>query len=173
MKQIVTLKPAEVFPRIGAAVIDIVIVSVLSYIVCIPFMKLLNFEKSEAVLKEQMLQMQRDPMMVDPEILQSLLPMAFGICVLALVLLMLMHAYYVYFESTSGQTPGKKILGLRVVNLEGGPITQKQAIYREMVRWYFDGLFLFPAFIAMASTPMRQRVGDILAKTMVVEVPRP
>lgn len=168
MKQL--LQPAEISPRIGAALIDIVIVSILSYVVCLPFFKILHIQQAEDMLKNQMVQLQKDPSAVDPELLATLLPILFGVSLLALVLLFLMHAYYVYFESTSGQTPGKKALGLRVVDLNGGPITRKQAVYREMIRWYVDGLFIFPAFIAMSSTPRRQRVGDILAKTMVVKV---
>jgi uncharacterized RDD family membrane protein YckC len=163
-------KPAAVGARIGAALIDIIIVSILSYMICLPFFKILHLQQAEELLKSQMAQLQKDPSALDPELLSTLLPILFGVSVLALVLLFLMHAYYIYFESTSGQTPGKKVLGLRVVNLEGGPITRKQAVYREMIRWYLDGLFLFPAFIAIYSTPKRQRVGDLLAKTMVVEV---
>ncbi len=164
------LKPAAVGPRIAAALIDIIVVSILSYVVCLPFFKLLHLQQAEELLKTQMVQLQKDPSALDPDLLSTLLPVFFGVCVLALVLLLLMHAYYIYFESTSGQTPGKKVLGLRVVNLEGGRITRRQAAYREMLRWYLDGLFLFPAFIAMYSNPRRQRVGDILAKTMVIEV---
>jgi len=106
--------------------------------------------------------------------LKQLFVFAFIVMIVLLVILLATHAYYVYFESSaSGQTPGKKALGLRVVDLNGQPITRTQALYREMIRWYVDGLFIFPAVIAIFSTPRRQRVGDILAKTMVIEVPRP
>jgi uncharacterized RDD family membrane protein YckC len=164
------MKPASVGPRIGAALIDIALISLVSYVICIPVFRFMHFDEKEKILERQLFQMQQDPLSVDPSIVQSLMGFTLVACGLALLLLIAMHAYYVYFETTSGQTPGKKILGLRVVDLEGRPITQKQAVYREILRWYFDGLFIFPAFIAMYATSRRQRVGDIVAKTMVIDV---
>jgi len=97
---------------------------------------------------------------------------AIGMIVLGLAVLIVMmggmHYYFIYFEEKKGATPGKKIMGLRVVSTKGGPITRRQAVIREIVRWYIDGLFGIPALIAIYSTDLKQRVGDLMAETMVV-----
>lgn len=92
--------------------------------------------------------------------------------VIAALLLVLgfMHYFYINAEYKTGQTPGKKFMGLKVVSLRngGGKITLRQAITRDLSRWYIDMLFFLPALIAMGLTQRRQRVGDLVADTMVV-----
>lgn len=167
------MTPAGYGARIAAALLDLVIVSVGTTVLAWPFLKMMNFEQRLQDLNAIVAQaaLHPDDLQIDPAMIQSMFSFMIGLLLLTLVLLLAMHTYYIWFESSpSGQTPGKKALGLRVVDLEGKPITRTQAVYREVLRWYVDGLFLFPAFIAMALTPRRQRVGDIAAKTMVVEV---
>lgn len=84
-----------------------------------------------------------------------------------------------------GQTVGKKILGIRVITTEGGQPTLSQYLLRWMFNlvdtpfWLFYGLssgswpwyfamFLFTGFISFFITPKSQRVGDVLAGTMVI-----
>ena len=153
------MKPASIGARISAAIMDLLFVSFLSYMVTIP---IFHFVDLEIVLREAGERAQ-----------EGEIPVGFLVGILGLVLLMgfLTHGYYMYFESTSGQTPGKKILGLRVVNMDGGPITRQQALSRELIRWYIDALFLPAALISMATSVRRQRIGDRWAKTQVVQVP--
>ncbi len=79
-----------------------------------------------------------------------------------------------------GQTPGKKMLGLRVVTADGQPINGMQAMLRNVLR-VVDGLptfalpfgdFSIPTFqlglLAMAMNQRYQRLGDLAAGTMVV-----
>ncbi len=106
----------------------------------------------------------------DPETVSRIMGFLLVCLVLMLVLMLIVHGYYIYFECTSGQTPGKKILGLRVVDLHGGKITKAQALTREMFRWYLDALLVPLTLISIYSTVRRQRVGDIVAKTLVVEI---
>lgn len=87
--------------------------------------------------------------------------------------------YPVFFEAGKwGATPGKKILGLRVVQTSGSPITFSQSVLRNFLR-YADGMpFLgmgvmgIPTFgFAIASslaTKRFQRLGDLAAGTVVV-----
>ncbi|BCX49259.1 RDD domain-containing protein [Haloferula helveola] len=87
--------------------------------------------------------------------------------------------YPVFFEAGKwGATPGKKILGLRVVQTSGGPITMGQSILRNFLR-YADGMpFLgmgimgVPTFgFALATcvaTRRFQRLGDLAAGTVVI-----
>jgi uncharacterized RDD family membrane protein YckC len=166
------MKPAGWLERIAAAVLDLIIVSVGTSVIAWPFLRILDFEAQAKSLTTEALRMQENPDSFDPELLKSMLIFLFWLFALMLVLLFVMHVYYIYFESSeSGQTPGKKALGIRVVDLEGRRITRTQAVYREALRWYVDGLFVLPAFFAMAMTPRRQRVGDIAAGTMVIELP--
>jgi uncharacterized RDD family membrane protein YckC len=70
----------------------------------------------------------------------------------------------------NGQTPGKRLMGIRVVSVEGQPITPFQAILRNILRdvdaqpvvCYQIGL------AAMMLNDRFQRLGDLAAGTMVV-----
>lgn len=80
----------------------------------------------------------------------------------------------------NGQTPGKKLLGLRVVQLDGRPINALQAILRNILR-SADSLPTFPLLGEIVSvpcylvgltscllTPRYQRLGDVACGTIVV-----
>jgi uncharacterized RDD family membrane protein YckC len=87
-----------------------------------------------------------------------------------LLFLALALAYYVAFEATSGQTLGKRALGVRVVRRGGGPAGLGPVIARTLLR-VVDGLpFLYlVGFVCMLATGGRaQRLGDIAAGTQVV-----
>ena len=79
--------------------------------------------------------------------------------------------YPVVFEAgTRGATPGKRMLGLRVVQSTGAPITLGQAIVRNFLR-FIDGMPLFTYGFGMASclaTKHFQRLGDLAAGTVVI-----
>jgi uncharacterized RDD family membrane protein YckC len=79
-------------------------------------------------------------------------------------------AYFAVFESIwSGQTPGKRLIGLRVIDVSGRPVSAYAAILRNVLR-LVDQLPGFYA-IAIASvlvTKRQQRLGDLAAGTVVV-----
>lgn len=78
--------------------------------------------------------------------------------------------YHVAFEGTTGQTPGKRALGIRVVRADGEACTVRAAIVRTLARFLdFLPVGYLAAFAAMALTARRQRLGDLLAGTVVVE----
>lgn len=84
-----------------------------------------------------------------------------------LVGLALGFVYFVIFEWLYGATPGKRILGLRVVQEDGSPCSLEAALTRGLIR-YVDGLFFgIPAYTSMLP-PLYQRIGDKPAKTIVV-----
>lgn len=96
--------------------------------------------------------------------------LAFGPFTMLLWLLWL--GYFTYFESTTGQTFGKRLLGLRVVSVRTGrPPDLGHALLRSVLRVvdWLPALYVV-GFIAAAVTPERQRVGDVLAETVVVRV---
>ncbi len=83
---------------------------------------------------------------------------------LALVLL-----YYFITEATLGGTLGKRLLGLRVVRLDGGPAGTGAVAVRTLMRLIDSLPFLYLiGFISMLATgARRQRLGDLVAKTTV------
>ncbi len=85
--------------------------------------------------------------------------------------LVILVAYQVGFGILAdGQTPGKKALGIRVVDQEGIPASRVQ----HLLRGLFFPLEVFVTVpvplgvIVMAATPRRQRLGDLVAGTVVV-----
>ena len=79
-------------------------------------------------------------------------------------------AYYILFELLwGGQSPGKRLVGLRVVRIDGTPAAPGQIIIRNIMRL----VDLFPAFYATGLVTMflnsqSRRLGDLAAGTLVV-----
>ena len=73
----------------------------------------------------------------------------------------------------SGRTPGKYVMGLRVIKDGGYPISFFDAVLRNLLR-AADALPLFygAGLIAMLATRRMQRLGDVLAGTIVVREQR-
>lgn len=79
-------------------------------------------------------------------------------------------ALYYYFacESLTGQTLGKKAMGLRVANVDGSPPEMRQIAVRSVLRLIDGaGLYLVGLITMLASGERRQRLGDMAAKTIV------
>jgi uncharacterized RDD family membrane protein YckC len=79
-------------------------------------------------------------------------------------------AFVISFEALwAGQTPGKRVAGIRVITLTGQPITAFDALVRNLLR-IVDWLPLLYAvgLISMFFTSRHQRLGDIVAGTVVV-----
>ncbi len=81
--------------------------------------------------------------------------------------------YDLLFEALmDGQTPGKKIMKIKVVNLEGNSLSLG-AIF---LRWLFRIIDFMPlgywliGIISIAVTKKSQRIGDVLAQTTVIKV---
>jgi uncharacterized RDD family membrane protein YckC len=91
----------------------------------------------------------------------------------ALVVLVLFFVYYGYFAAFEaawrGQTPGKRLIGLRVISTSGRPIHVDEALIRNLLR-IVDQL---PAIygvgiLSVLVTTRNQRLGDLAAGTVVV-----
>ena len=76
--------------------------------------------------------------------------------------------YYTYLEGTRGQTAGKMVTKIKVVREDGGEIDISSAFIRNILR-IVDGLFgyLVGAILIWRSS-REQRLGDMIAKTVVV-----
>lgn len=179
------IKIARLGPRLGAALIDFILVNVICTVAALPLFYFFDFENRTRQMREVFSpeglakfsacnagQMEACENLLTPDLQSQIAGVLILSCSLLLVMLILVHAYYVYFESTSGQTPGKKLFGLKVVTLTGHRITKSQAFSREMLRWFVDAVLLIPFFISVLSSVRRQRVGDRFAKTLVVEIPK-
>jgi len=88
-----------------------------------------------------------------------------------LLMFFLVFFYYVIFEAGKrGASPGKRAMGLRVVDTSGAPISWGQAFIRNMLR-FADGMPIFTYGFGLLTTLLTkrfQRLGDLLANTVVV-----
>lgn len=78
-------------------------------------------------------------------------------------------AYFTFFEALFGATPGKGLLRLQVVNLDGGRPTVRALLTRNVFRLVdaLPLLYIVGGLVAQ-STVHEQRVGDIIAGTTVI-----
>lgn len=82
----------------------------------------------------------------------------------------LFFVYLIVAEAIWGQTLGKKLFGIKVMMQDGRKCTVLAAILRNVFRLIdviFGGYLL--AIIVMTLTPRRQRVGDLIARTVVIK----
>ncbi len=96
------------------------------------------------------------------------------IAIMILLLFLLFSGFFIFFEWLwNGQTPGKRLLKLRVIREDGRPITLWEAIARNLLR-IFDAIpgFVVPIYsiglITIFLNKRDQRVGDIFAGTVVI-----
>ena len=81
-------------------------------------------------------------------------------------------AYFIVLEATQGATLGKMALGLRVTRTDGSPISLGESIIRNLLR-IIDGLLVYlVGAIFVWTSPLKQRLGDRVAHTVVVRRPR-
>jgi uncharacterized RDD family membrane protein YckC len=78
--------------------------------------------------------------------------------------------YFIYFEAEYGQTVGKMLMNIVVVTEDGESITYRDAAIRTLLR-IVDALpfFYIIGLIAIYLTDRNQRLGDLLADTVVVK----
>lgn len=98
-----------------------------------------------------------------------------AVFVLQLVLgFLIIFGYPVVAETYfRGRTIGKYVIGLRVVTLEGGPVSFREAFIRSLFQLIdFISSFGTGALIAGMATSRSQRLGDLAAGTYVIIDPR-
>jgi len=78
---------------------------------------------------------------------------------------------FVLLPARAGASPGMGLLGLRVVGEDGGRVSLGRHLGRTAM-WVADGFpYIIPGGVAVVTAltnPRRQRVGDLVAHTMVV-----
>lgn len=87
------------------------------------------------------------------------------------VLIVVTIIYTLFLEGYwKGQTIGKKVINIRVVDEKSGkPETFSQSFVRNILRIIDNQLVGLVAFILIIATKRRQRIGDMLAHTVVVK----
>ncbi len=99
-----------------------------------------------------------------------------AVCVVLIFLVI--FSYPTVFEMLwAGQTPGKRMLGIRAVTTDGSAVTLLGSVLRNLLRLadlgllpiagglYFVGL---PAFVCMLMSDKHRRIGDLAAGTVVI-----
>ena len=80
-------------------------------------------------------------------------------------------AYCILFEALRGATPGKLLARCRVVSEDGERCTFGAIVVRNVLRCveFFPGFTFAPMLILVLLTHKRQRLGDMVARSVVVE----
>jgi uncharacterized RDD family membrane protein YckC len=100
----------------------------------------------------------------------DVVPLSLRIVVFVLGVFLLLWGYYLLFEMAwSGQTPGKRMVGIRVLRENGYPIRPVDAVIRNLIR-IVDGppAGFVVGLIVMLLNERARRLGDYAAGTIVV-----
>jgi uncharacterized RDD family membrane protein YckC len=77
--------------------------------------------------------------------------------------------YFTYFEGKSGDTIGKRAMGIKVV-AEKGKMDYSKAFIRSILRIVdFLPIVYILGFIVAIASKKKQRIGDLAARTLVVK----
>lgn len=91
----------------------------------------------------------------------------FGPYVATAFILGVIVAYHVFFTVFAGQTPGKALMGLRVVTVQGTRLGYLRALLR-LVSYVASGLALYLGFLWVIWDDRRQAWHDKIAGTYVI-----
>ncbi|MCL2382296.1 MAG: RDD family protein [Treponema sp.] len=95
---------------------------------------------------------------------------ALGIWVSLILIFILNWFYHTAFEVFGrGQSPGKRLMGIRVVRSDGSPVNPGASFLRNLLRFADAFMFLYLiALVCMLVSPAFRRFGDWVADTLVV-----
>jgi len=95
---------------------------------------------------------------------------SWALAILGIISFIFLWGYYLFFEILwNGQSPGKRMVGIRVIRVDGTPITASESMIRNLVRI----IDLLPTAYGVGVVTMfinsnSRRVGDLAAGTIVV-----
>ncbi|MEO5818979.1 MAG: RDD family protein [Vicinamibacteraceae bacterium] len=95
---------------------------------------------------------------------------AWFLAVIVITIFLLFYGYFAAFEAFwHGQTPGKRLVGLRVLSVTGRPARIDEAILRNLLRVIdqLPGVYAI-GILTMLISARNQRLGDLAAGTVVV-----
>ena len=98
---------------------------------------------------------------------------SFGFILPVIYLLSFMLYYILMEQYFGGQTIGKKVVNIRVVRVDGEPLTLVDSAMRAFLL-LFEGFFTIGtlAILISGTSSMRQRLGDVAADTVVINIPQ-
>jgi uncharacterized RDD family membrane protein YckC len=166
----VTVEVADYGERLAAFLIDFVIWTLLTLAIYIPVLSLIGRKGGSLI----------------------------AISIALFLGFLIRNLYFIYFElAWQGATPGKRIMGLRVIERNGGPLLASAVIARNLTREVemflplgillaggrgangmidWSTLFIAIWLLFFAALPItnrdRMRGGDLIAGTMVISMPR-
>ena len=91
--------------------------------------------------------------------------------VLAVAYVAWVVGYFVTFWSTTGQTPGSRVMRIRVIDVHGGPRLKPRRAALRVVGLVLATIPLFAGFLMMLWDGRRRCLQDRLARTVVVHAP--
>lgn len=90
---------------------------------------------------------------------------------MAIATAIVFYLYFVLMTKFLGQTLGKMVFGLKVVELDGKGLTWGTVIFREWVGRFISATILI-LYIVVAFTKKKQGLHDLFAETTVIYEPR-
>ena len=100
----------------------------------------------------------------------AILSLTLGMWLLFILIFLLNWFYHFGFEVFNrGQSPGKRMMGLRVVRGDGSPVNPGASFLRNLLRFADTFMSLYHiALVSMLVSPGFRRLGDWVADTLVV-----
>lgn len=89
---------------------------------------------------------------------------------LGLMAFLFVWGYYIFFELYwNGRSPGKQLVGLRVIRRDGTPVTLAESVIRNLIRLIDFLPFAYGVgIVSMFIDSQSRRLGDMAANTLVV-----
>lgn len=86
-----------------------------------------------------------------------------------LLLFIINFGYFIVFEGMwKGQTPGKKVANIRVIEANGQPVGWSSVFIRNILRMIDEIPGLYPGILPMIIDKNERRLGDLAAGTLVI-----
>lgn len=102
-------------------------------------------------------------------LLAATLPILAILPIVAIIVVPLL--YFPYYWSRGGQTPGMKMMGIKVVrDRDGGPVTSGQAILR-LIGYWVSALVFYIGYIWIFIDKRRRGWHDLIGGTVVISAP--
>ena len=80
--------------------------------------------------------------------------------------------YFPYFWAKSGQTPGQKMMGIKVVrDADGGPVTMGSAILR-LIGYWISAFVFYIGYIWIFIDKRKRGWFDLIGGTVVIKAPK-
>ncbi|MDT8441607.1 MAG: RDD family protein [Desulfuromonadales bacterium] len=78
--------------------------------------------------------------------------------------------YAVFFTGYCGQTPGKMALRIKVIHVDGSPVSYGRAALREIPAKFISGILLGIGYLMIAFDDKKQGLHDRIANTYVIKL---